>query len=174
MKHFFRLFFIFLFALACDNHSEQQSVEEIMKYKEPLVKVNKILVDKDSLEIASYNNRHKIGLSVTGSGLWYRIYKTGSGDSAKTGNIAEINYKVHLLNGKLCYSSDSTGSKKFKIGYGGIETGIDIGIRMMRRGDKAKFVLPPNLAHGLLGDQNKIPARSIIVYDVELVGLYDD
>jgi FKBP-type peptidyl-prolyl cis-trans isomerase len=40
---------------------------------------------------------------------------------------------------------------------------------MMRAGDKARFVIPPHLAYGLLGDENRIPARAIIVYQLELV-----
>ena len=39
----------------------------------------------------------------------------------------------------------------------------------MRAGDKARFIIPPHLAYGLLGDENRIPARSIIIYQVELV-----
>jgi FKBP-type peptidyl-prolyl cis-trans isomerase len=52
-----------------------------------------------------------------------------------------------------------------------VESGLEEGILLLREGDKAKFILPPHLAHGLLGDDNKIPARSIIVYDLELLSL---
>jgi len=59
--------------------------------------------------------------------------------------------------------------KSFRIGHDDIESGLDIGIRMMREGDKAMFILPPNLAYGLLGDEKCIPARSIIVYELTLI-----
>jgi FKBP-type peptidyl-prolyl cis-trans isomerase FkpA len=163
-----------LFFTACssdDNHPKTD--QEILAYKEPLVGVNKILVDKDSAEIASYCSRRKLSLSTSASGLWYKIYHTGKGDSAKADNVANIKYKVSLLSGKVCYTSDSLGLKNFLIGQGGVETGLEIGILKMREGDKAKFIMPPNLAYGLIGDENKIPARSIIVYEVELVKLSD-
>ncbi len=147
-----------------------KSEEEVLAYKEPLVKVNQILVDKDSLRIARYNERKKLGLTVGLNGLWYKIEHIGKGDSAKFNKVASIKYKLYLLeNGKLCYSSDSAGIKSFVVGKDNIESGLDIGIRMMREGDKAIFVLPPNLAHGLLGDENCIPPRSIIIYEVELL-----
>jgi FKBP-type peptidyl-prolyl cis-trans isomerase len=41
----------------------------------------------------------------------------------------------------------------------------------MRVGDSAFFVLPPHLAHGLIGDQKKIPRMAIISYNVILQGL---
>ena len=169
------LLIIPIILFSCNNDTKKpKSYEEILTYKEPLVKVNQILVDKDSMEIASYCERHKYDLETSKTGLWFKINHTGKGDSAKAGKVANINYKVWLLSGKLCYSSDSTGPKSFLIGQGGVETGLEIGILKMREGDKAKFILPPNLAHGLLGDEKRIPARSIIVYDVELLKLTDN
>jgi FKBP-type peptidyl-prolyl cis-trans isomerase len=44
---------------------------------------------------------------------------------------------------------------------------------MLREGDKARFILPPHIAHGLLGDENRIPPRSVIVYEVELLNISD-
>jgi FKBP-type peptidyl-prolyl cis-trans isomerase FkpA len=159
------------FAACSSNNNHPKTDQEILEYKEPLVGVNKILVDKDSAEIASYCTHRKLTLTTSESGLWYKIYHIGKGDSAKTDLVANIKYKVSLLSGKVCYSSDSLGLKSFLIGQGGVETGLEIGILKMREGDKAKFIMPPNLAYGLLGDENKIPARTIIIYDVELMNL---
>ncbi|MBI5540136.1 MAG: FKBP-type peptidyl-prolyl cis-trans isomerase [Bacteroidia bacterium] len=174
-----RVVFFFIFSITCliisctNDINKPQSNEEILSYKEPLVKVNQILVDKDSDLIASYCNRRNLNLNSSESGLWYKIYHTGKGDSAKSGIVANLNYKITLLDGKQCYSSDSLGPKSFLIGQGGVEKGLEIGILMMREGDKAKFILPPGLAWGLIGDEKKIPSRSIIIYDVELIELTD-
>jgi FKBP-type peptidyl-prolyl cis-trans isomerase len=40
---------------------------------------------------------------------------------------------------------------------------------LMKEGEKAIFIIPSHLAFGLLGDENKIPKRATLVYDVELV-----
>lgn len=174
LRSFQYIFFISIVFFACNNDNHKpKSYEEVLEYKEPLIKVNQYLVDKDSAEIAAYCERHKYNLVVSNTGLWYKIYHTGNGDSAVAGKVANINYKVWLLSGRLCYSSDSTGPKSFLIGQGGVETGLELGILKMREGDKAKFILPPNLAHGLIGDEKRIPARAIIVYDVELLKLTD-
>ena len=99
------------------------------------------------------------------------IYKHGKGIKSKTGQIALLNYKISLLDGTLCYSSDSLGTKSFAIGHGGVESGLEEGILLLHEGDKARFIMQPFKAHGLLGDMDKIPARSIIVYDIELLRL---
>ncbi|NSW45360.1 MAG: FKBP-type peptidyl-prolyl cis-trans isomerase [Bacteroidales bacterium] len=163
--------FILLLIIACSQgHRKPKSDEEVLAYKEPLVKVNAILVDRDSLKIARYCKRNNLKLTVGKNGLWYQIQHIGKGDSAQYGKVANIKYKVWILEtGKICYCSDSSGIKSFRVGKDDVESGLDIGIRMMREGDKAMFILPPNLAYGLLGDEKCIPARSIIVYEVELV-----
>ncbi|MCX7954186.1 MAG: FKBP-type peptidyl-prolyl cis-trans isomerase [Bacteroidales bacterium] len=108
-------------------------------------------------------------MNLTLYGLWYKIYHKGTGDSAKVGKVANIKYRLKLLNGKVCYDSDSAGIMSFRIGYEDVESGLDKGIRMMREGDSAIFILPPSLAHGLLGDFDCIPPRSIIIYEVKLI-----
>jgi len=50
-----------------------------------------------------------------------------------------------------------------------VESGLEEGILLLRVGDKATFIMPPHLAHGLQGDGDRIPARSIIMYDVLLL-----
>lgn len=165
--------FVISFFTAC-NHDTQQQQEKVQnpeRYKEDLVGVNKTLVENESVEIENYIKRHSWEMKNSGSGLRYMIYQQGTGDVAKFGKIAVIKFKVDLLDGTECYSSDKTGSKEFQIGKGGVESGLEEGIRLLKVGDKAKFILPPHLAHGLTGDDNKIPARATLVYDVELIQL---
>ena len=107
-------------------------------------------------------------METTETGLWYMIYEKGTGIPSSNGKIATIKYNVYLLDGTLCYSSEKTGPKKFTIGKGGVERGLEEGVLMLHMGDKARFILPPHLAQGLTGDGNKIPSRSIILYEVEL------
>lgn len=141
--------------------------------KESLIRANKGLVTIDHERIEAFAERHQWEMSTTETGLWYQIYDHGDGDSVRIGLIANINYTVSLLDGTVCYSSDSTGQKSFVIGHGGVESGLEEAILMMRVGDKARFIMPPHLAHGLPGDNDKIPARSTIVYQVELLNLTD-
>jgi FKBP-type peptidyl-prolyl cis-trans isomerase FkpA len=52
-----------------------------------------------------------------------------------------------------------------------VESGLHEGILYMNEGSKALLVIPSHLAHGLVGDMNKIPPKSTIVYDIELLEL---
>lgn len=141
---------------------------------EQLIKVNKYLVEKDSELIEAYIKRRNWEMKTTGSGLWYMIYEKGGGNQAQQGKYAEIDYTIELLDGTICYDSDSLGSKKFKIGKGSVESGLEEGILLLREGDKARFIMPPHLAHHLLGDEERIPARATIVYHIELLKISDN
>ena len=152
----------------CRYDPQEQKPNLEARQKENLIRINKYLVGKDDDLIKGYVKRRNWVMQTTQTGLWYMIYERGSGNPVSAGKLLTIKYKVSLLDGTLCYSSDKLGPKKFRAGKGDVETGLDEGIMMLRVGDKARFILPPHLAHGLIGDEDQIPPRAIIVYDLEI------
>lgn len=162
------LIFIIIF-FSCNREKEGDNKTVIKHSKESLEEVNKLLVDKDAELIKSYVDRRGWRMEVTKSGLWYMIYQDGSGPLIKKGDYITFNYEVWLLNGTLCYSSEELDAKSFMVGKGGVESGLEEGVLMLKLGSKARFILPPHLAHGLIGDENRIPARATIVYDIEIL-----
>lgn len=161
---------ISLFIFFSCNGKEKQEKKPVFKYtKESIKEVNKLLVDKDTELIKSYVARRKWDMKVSETGLWYMIIKDTGGKNIKKGDHITFNYKTRLLDGTLCYSSDSLGVKSIIVGQGGIEAGVEEGILLLRNGSKARFIMPPHLAYGLIGDGNRIPARAIIIYDIEIL-----
>lgn len=134
--------------------------------REKSIEVNKDLVKRLQDTIAQYAEKNNWDMQKTGSGLWYAITRSGNSDTIQRNDLVQIAYTVSLLNGTLCYSSDSLGLKNIKVGQGGVESGIEEALRMLTLGDSARLLVPPHLAHGLLGDQNKIPALAILNYTV--------
>jgi FKBP-type peptidyl-prolyl cis-trans isomerase FkpA len=143
------------------------------KLKKPLMDINKSKVRMENNQIDKYIQRRGWEIIKTGTGLRYYIYKKGTGALANEGQLATVTYTVMLLNGDTAYSTKETGPQEFLIGMDDVESGLHEGIQYMHVGDKAKLVLPSFLAHGLLGDQDKIPMRSTIIYDIELINLKD-
>lgn len=143
----------------------------VQSENEALIRANKQLVKNESAQIDAFIERRGWTMSKTGTGLRYMIYKQGSGAAAKNGHVATIHYTISLLDGTEAYTSRSGEPKQFRIGQDDVESGLHEGILLMKVGDKARFILPPHLAHGLTGDLDKIPAMSTIIYDVELIAL---
>jgi FKBP-type peptidyl-prolyl cis-trans isomerase len=167
----YSLFPLFL-AFACKN-KQTESRQNPADQQEALLRANRYLVQKDADAIKGYIKRHEWNMTQTQTGLWYEITSKGTGKVAETGKYATLAYKVWLLDGTLCYTSDTRGNKSFLIGKGGVEPGLEEGILLMREGDKARFIMLPHLAFGLIGDEDKIPARASIVYEVHLLKISD-
>lgn len=165
---------VVLFALSCGQKNKPATQLPDYKSKEfqdKLVEANKMYVKKESDEIDQYARHKGWNMITTGTGLRYMITEKGKGIQAKTGQYARVIYKISLLDGTLCYSSDDTGPKEFLIGQDQVESGLHEGIQYLHVGDKAIFILPSHLAHGLVGDESKIPPHASVVYNVQLLSL---
>ncbi len=157
--------------ISCGEDHKPRHNPNSKELKETLMKVNKNLVGSENQAIEQYIKRYGWEMEKTGTGLRYMIYKHGKGEKAAFGKIAKLNYKVGLLDGTKCYSSSENGPKVFRIGKGGVESGLEEGVLFLHVGDRAKFILPSHLAFGLVGDSKKIPAKAVLVYDIELIEL---
>lgn len=166
---FFCVFSIVFFS--CGDAGDSQKKEQVdpKQYKQILEKVNKYEVAKETDEINQYIARHNWTMEKTGTGLRYLIVEKGNGIQPKSGDIVFVNYKIFLLDGTLCYSSEKDGVKDFKVEGDNVESGLHEAVLLMHVGGKAKFILPSYIANGLQGDNDKIPPMSAILVDLELL-----
>lgn len=147
------------------------SPAERKHFNDSLVQENRKLARTEDRAIEDYIERRKWDMKKSGSGLRYMIHEEGDGRKAEKGMVAKVNYRVELLSGRVCYSSDSSGAKSFLIGKDDEVTGLHEGIQYMREGGEAVFIMPAHLAHGLLGDTERIPMHATLVYHIELLEL---
>lgn len=158
-----------LFSLArCKNNGEMQN-NAPKTSQDDLIEVNRILVKKDQQTIQGFVVRKGWEMQETNTGLWYEILEQGNGKHIAEGSEIRIKYSVSLLDGTECYNSEQDGEKQFVVGKGDIESGLQQGVLLLQEGAKARFILAPHLAHGLTGDGVCIPARAIIIYEVEII-----
>lgn len=113
------------------------------------------------------------GFQKTESGLRYQIIQKGNGEvKAKKGKTVSVHYKGQLANGQVF---DSSYQRKqpidFTLGVGQVIPGWDEGIQLLHVGDKARLVIPSNLAYGSQGAGGVIPPNAVLIFDVELVNV---
>ncbi len=148
------------------NNSTVKYNSKPLTQKQLLV-FNRKIMRQEKREIDAFIKAHHWNMKESGTGLRYQILVIGKGAKARTGQMAKIRYSVNLFDGQKIYS----GVTSFRIGYGGVENGLEEGILLLKEGDKAKFILPSHLAYGLSGDGDKIPPHTPIIYHVELLKL---
>ncbi len=112
------------------------------------------------------------GYDETPSGLRYKILQEGSGKQATKGAMVSVHYKGQLLDGTVF---DSSYKRKqpidFAIGVGQVIAGWDEGIQLLKVGDKARLVIPSDLAYGATGAGGVIPPNATLIFDVELMNV---
>ncbi len=131
--------------------------------REELIAAAKSKMDADLDKIAA-------GFSKTDSGLRYQIIQKGSGAQASQGKEISVHYKGQLADGTVFDSSyDRKQPIDFTVGVGQVIKGWDEGLQLLKVGDKARLVIPSQLAYGSQGAGGVIPPDATLIFDVELM-----
>ena len=112
------------------------------------------------------------GFESTASGLRYKMIQKGNGAKAEKGKQVSVHYEGSLLSGDVFDSSYKRNSPiDFQLGIGQVIPGWDEGISLLKVGDKARFVIPSDLAYGSAGAGGVIPPNATLIFDVELMNV---
>ena len=112
------------------------------------------------------------GFNKTKSGLRYQILQEGNGSKAEKGKMVSVHYKGQLADGTVFDSSYKRNQPiDFALGVGQVIPGWDEGIQLLKIGDKARFVIPSDLAYGSRGAGGVIPPNAVLIFDVELMNV---
>lgn len=112
------------------------------------------------------------GFEETASGLRYKMIQEGKGTQAEKGKKVSVHYEGSLLSGQVFDSSYKRSEPiDFQLGVGQVIPGWDEGIALLKVGDKARFVIPSDLAYGSAGAGGVIPPNATLIFDVELMGV---
>jgi FKBP-type peptidyl-prolyl cis-trans isomerase len=114
------------------------------------------------------------GVVTTASGLQYKVLKAAPATAAKptTADVALVSYEGRLLDGSTFDKSQQP--TPFPVAPGATVPGFSEGLRLMPKGSKYRFWMPPAIAYGAEEKRDPsgkvvIPANSTLVFDVELI-----
>lgn len=105
------------------------------------------------------------------SGIYYLEDLPGSGRRVQNGDLISIKYRGRFLDSTLFDSSyRSQQPLVFRLGDPAqVVAGMEIGIRQMRVGGLATFIIPSQLGFGHIGSSTGIiPPFTTIIYEVQL------
>lgn len=109
---------------------------------------------------------------TTSSGLQYVTIEEGDGPSPQPGEVVAVHYRGTLEDGTEFDNSYDRGEPiTFPLGQGVVIPGWEEGIALMKVGEKAKLIIPPELAYGDQGAGEVIPPNAVLIFEVELVSI---
>jgi peptidylprolyl isomerase len=102
-----------------------------------------------------------------------KVTKKGSGPAVKGRDSVEVLYVGKLKDGKEFDSSAKHGNRPipFQIGAPGLIPGFACGTLGMKLGEKRTITIPYAIAYGEAGMPPVIPAKSDLIFELELVSL---
>jgi peptidylprolyl isomerase len=107
---------------------------------------------------------------TTPSGLQYVMVQQGNGTKVKPGMKVKVHYSGYLLNGDKFDSSVDRGQPiELTVGKRQVIQGWEEGLALLSVGDRAKLVIPYQLAYGEAGRAPLIPPKATLIFDVEIV-----
>lgn len=161
---------------SCGDKNKPQNNKHILSIrpsKEAITAVNRYLSEKDKATIEGYGRRNNIELTLSESGFYYHIFDEGNGKQISKSSVVSITGTMSLIDGALCYTYTPEDPKVVAIAKSPEISGLHIALPMLKENGRALFIFPPNLAFGLLGDRAKVPPRSIIVMNVNVLKVED-
>ena len=119
-------------------------------------------------------NAEKDEVITTESGLQYEVLESGSEDGSQpqASDTVSVHYEGKLLDGTVFDSSISRG-EPVDLPVSGVIPGWVEALQMMRVGDKWRVTIPSDLAYGERSPSPVIPPNSILVFEMELLGIAD-
>lgn len=101
----------------------------------------------------------------TGSGLYYVINEPGSGAQPNINSKVTVKYSGNLIDGTVF---DSSGNSGISFNLNSVIQGWQEGIPYFKKGGKGFLLIPSALGYGSQATE-KIPANSVLVFEIELL-----
>lgn len=144
---------------------------------------------KDSLLIVEYLRTAEIDSLYRiydPSGVVVIVQEEGTGSRPNSGNVIYTNYVGSLMSDGSVFDTNIEQVAidndifvegrdydifSFLLGGGNVITGWDLAFRRLRSGAKAKLIIPSPWGYRDSESNEKIPANSILMFDVEFKGM---
>lgn len=114
------------------------------------------------------DNAEKPDVTVTRSGLQYRVIEMGEGSKAGPLDSVRVHYHGMLTNGQVF---DSSVERKVPVEFPVQEVikGWTEAMQLFPMGTRVRLFVPADLAYGEMGKPPVIPGNAALIFDLELL-----
>jgi FKBP-type peptidyl-prolyl cis-trans isomerase FklB len=144
--------------------TEEQANLAVMRFLNPGLFKN---IEEGEKFLAA--NKKRPGVKTTASGIQYEVITQGTGPKPEVTDTVEVHYAGTLINGAEFDNSYKRGST-ISFPLGGVIRGWTEALQLMPVGSKYKLYIPHALGYGM-NDNGQIPGGSVLVFEVDLLGI---
>jgi FKBP-type peptidyl-prolyl cis-trans isomerase len=135
-----------------------------------------LLIDyemKEQEQLQHYLSKFKSDVLEKIGGIFLIRHHQGKGMAPSKDDLVTVHYEGFLFNGKKFDSTrDRNAPFSYKIGeQDQVIRGFDIGIRQLKKGGKATFIIPSLLAFKEGSGNGIVPPHESVIYEVELLNI---
>lgn len=125
---------------------------------------------KTGEEFLAKNKATNKDLKTTESGVQYLVEKEGAGPTPKATDKVKVHYRGTLIDGTE-FDSSYKRNEPAVFPVGGVIKGWAEVLQQMKVGSKWKVFIPSDLAYGDQGQAPLIPPASVLIFEIELLGI---
>lgn len=149
------------------NQSERRKVMSVLQNRIREKEKNQGGENLKAAEAFLSENKKKIDIKETPTGLQYRALKEGDGEKPNADEKVKVHYVGKLIDGTKFDSSIDRGEPA-EFGLNQVIKGWTEGLQLMKVGSKYEFFIHPKIAYGSR-PRPQIPANSLLIFEVELL-----
>ena len=123
-----------------------------------LLNINQIITQKEDSILFQYVSTGDSVFQKSDIGFWYRISTRTDKQQIIEKSVITVSYQLFSLEGDLLTEE----TKTVEIGKKQLPTGLEEGLKLMRKGETATFIVPWYLAYGMKGNDVVPPYISVI------------
>lgn len=161
-----------LVSCECSSSRQQPEPQEPRQSLRDNIQAQKDFLEKERNSIEAYIEDRELKMERTGTGLYYQLMEDSTAEMmVASEDVVDFEYEIYLMNGTLIYSSAEDGVRRLKVDKEQAELGLHESLKLLGLGDKGRFILPSHLAFGVGGDQNRVPPKTPLVYEIRILNI---
>ncbi|WP_339609975.1 gliding motility-associated peptidyl-prolyl isomerase GldI [uncultured Planktosalinus sp.] len=176
MNKYFKTILLFLLVFsACKTPEARRPVKTTSgSFIDASVAMNKKIIaadEKDILALIEKDTSREYYSSEQGFWYYYNNEIPSETEQAGFGDVVKYEYEIKDLNGNLIYTKEELGTQEYQMDKEELISGLREGLKLMKEGETATFLLPSHKAYGYYGDLKRIGANMPIITTVTILNI---
>lgn len=187
MKNLSVLVFLICLACACKPSKSEEKTQTPPETEKPVINEDELVMrlsaelvadpqtqwQQERNDIINYAIDHMLDLHSTQSGLYYQIIEPGTGDSIRWADQVRVHYRGYFLNGQE-FDSSYKRDKPIDFYVGNMIDGWNEGLKMLKPGAQALFIVPSHLGYSEKGLSDGkggmlVPPNTVLVFEMKVL-----